>query len=90
MIAVGVFLFSFLCVLGSSTFAASLFLKGTAAMFPLMLLGRLLFGSGNGSLTSKWDLYYTLALVCKTVNTSVPPSSPLFGTLLSADYTHTG
>ncbi|XP_076439964.1 lysosomal dipeptide transporter MFSD1-like [Babylonia areolata] len=48
---VGVFLFSFLCVLGSSTFAASLFLKGTAAMFPLMLLGRLIFGSGNGSLT---------------------------------------
>ncbi|KAK7099982.1 lysosomal dipeptide transporter MFSD1-like [Littorina saxatilis] len=48
---VGVFLFSSLCLLGSSTFAASLFLKGTAAMFPLMLVGRLLFGSGNGSLT---------------------------------------
>lgn len=48
---VGAFLFSFLCVLGSSTFAASLFFRGTAVMFPLMLVGRLLFGSGNGSLT---------------------------------------
>lgn len=47
----GVFLFSFLCVLGSSTFAAGAFLKGTSYMLPVMLLGRLLFGSGNGSLT---------------------------------------
>ncbi|KAH3697780.1 hypothetical protein DPMN_085290, partial [Dreissena polymorpha] len=48
---VGLFLFSFLCVLGSSTFAAGAMLKGTSAMLPVMLLGRLLFGSGNGSLT---------------------------------------
>lgn len=47
----GVFLFSFLCVLGSCTFAAGAFLKGTSYMLPVMLLGRLLFGSGNGSLT---------------------------------------
>lgn len=46
----GVFLFSFLCVLGSSTFAAGAFLKGTSYMLPVMLLGRLLFGSGSGSL----------------------------------------
>ncbi|XP_052774294.1 major facilitator superfamily domain-containing protein 1-like [Mya arenaria] len=48
---IGLFLFSFLCVLGSSTFAAGAMLKGTSAMLPVMLLGRLLFGSGNGSLT---------------------------------------
>ncbi|XP_064605345.1 LOW QUALITY PROTEIN: major facilitator superfamily domain-containing protein 1-like [Liolophura sinensis] len=47
----GVFLFSFLCVLGSCTFALGAEMKGTAAMLPLMLTGRLLFGSGNGSLT---------------------------------------
>ncbi|KAK3089402.1 hypothetical protein FSP39_003368 [Pinctada imbricata] len=47
----GVFLFSFLCVLGSSTFAVGAMFKGTSAMLPVMLLGRLLFGSGNGSLT---------------------------------------
>ncbi|XP_053394258.1 major facilitator superfamily domain-containing protein 1-like [Mercenaria mercenaria] len=48
---VGLFLFSFLVVLGSSTFAAGAMLKGTKAMLPVMLLGRLLFGSGNGSMT---------------------------------------
>ncbi|KAL4236248.1 hypothetical protein ACF0H5_004635 [Mactra antiquata] len=48
---VGLFLFSFLCVLGSSTFAVGAMLKGTSAMLPVMLLGRLLFGSGNGSMT---------------------------------------
>lgn len=48
---VGVFLFSFLCVLGSSTFAVGAMLKGSPAMLPVMLIGRLLFGSGNGSLT---------------------------------------
>lgn len=48
---IGLFLFSFLCVLGSSTFAAGVFFKGTSAMLPVMLIGRLLFGSGNGSLT---------------------------------------
>ncbi|XP_050401661.2 major facilitator superfamily domain-containing protein 1 [Patella vulgata] len=47
----GVFLFSFLCVVGSSTFAVGVMMKGTAAMLPLMLIGRLIFGSGNGSLT---------------------------------------
>lgn len=58
-VTVGVFLFSFLCVLGSCTFAAGAFLKGTSYLLPVMLLGRLLFGSGNGSLTSKqfFDLF---------------------------------
>lgn len=51
--AVGVFLFSFLCVLGSSLFALGSHFKGTSYLLPLMLTGRLLFGSGNGSLTSK-------------------------------------
>lgn len=48
---VGVFLFSFFCVLGSSIFAAGIYLRGTDAMLPIMLLGRLIFGAGNGSLT---------------------------------------
>ncbi|XP_064624959.1 major facilitator superfamily domain-containing protein 1-like [Lineus longissimus] len=47
----GVFLFSFLCVLGSSTFALGAYFRGTSALLPVMLIGRLLFGSGNGSLT---------------------------------------
>ncbi|KAG8145556.1 hypothetical protein E2320_012075 [Naja naja] len=47
----GVFLFSFLTVLGSSIFALGSHLKGTPYLLPLMLTGRLLFGSGNGSLT---------------------------------------
>lgn len=51
--AVGVFLFSSLCVLGSSLFALGSHFKGTPYLLPLMLTGRLLFGSGNGSLTSK-------------------------------------
>lgn len=61
-VTVGVFLFSFLCVLGSCTFAAGAFLKGTSYMLPVMLLGRLLFGSGNGSLTSKqfFDLFFLI------------------------------
>ena len=50
--AVGVFLFSFLCVLGSSLFALGSHFTGTPYLLPLMLTGRLLFGSGNGSLTS--------------------------------------
>lgn len=49
--AIGLFLFSFLCVLGSSIFTVGSMLYGSTAMFPLMLLGRLLFGSGNGALT---------------------------------------
>ncbi|XP_051925389.1 major facilitator superfamily domain-containing protein 1 [Hippocampus zosterae] len=47
----GVFLFSSLCVLGSSLFALGSHFKGTPYLLPLMLTGRLLFGSGNGSLT---------------------------------------
>jgi len=49
---VGLLLFSFLCLLGTSTFAVGAMLKDTDAMFPLMLAGRLIFGSGGGSLTS--------------------------------------
>ncbi|XP_078657665.1 lysosomal dipeptide transporter MFSD1-like [Branchiostoma floridae x Branchiostoma belcheri] len=48
---IGVFLFSGLCVVGSSIFAIGTMFKGTKYMLPLMLVGRLLFGSGNGSLT---------------------------------------
>lgn len=48
---IGVFLFSFLTVLGSSVFALGSHFKGTQYLLPLMLTGRLLFGSGNGSLT---------------------------------------
>ncbi|KAJ1097926.1 hypothetical protein NDU88_003042 [Pleurodeles waltl] len=47
----GVFLFSFLTVLGSSVFALGSHFKGTPYLLPLMLTGRLLFGAGNGSLT---------------------------------------
>lgn len=47
----GVFLFSFLTVLGSAIFALGSHFKGTTYLLPLMLTGRLLFGSGNGSLT---------------------------------------
>ncbi|KAI5106715.1 major facilitator superfamily domain-containing protein 1, partial [Silurus meridionalis] len=47
----GVFLFSFLCVLGSSIFALGSHFKASPYLLPLMLTGRLLFGSGNGSLT---------------------------------------
>ncbi|XP_035258929.1 major facilitator superfamily domain-containing protein 1 isoform X1 [Anguilla rostrata] len=47
----GVFLFSFLTVLGSTIFALGSHFKGTKYLLPLMLTGRLLFGSGNGSLT---------------------------------------
>ncbi|KAK2144451.1 hypothetical protein LSH36_756g02040 [Paralvinella palmiformis] len=48
---VGLFLFSFLCLGGSSVFAIGAMMRGTASMLPLMLIGRLVFGSGNGSLT---------------------------------------
>ncbi|MGH0149639.1 UNVERIFIED_CONTAM: hypothetical protein FKN15_035869 [Acipenser sinensis] len=48
---VGVFLFSFLTVLGSAVFALGSHFKGTAFLLPLMLTDRLIFGSGNGSLT---------------------------------------
>jgi len=51
--AVGLFLFSSLCVIGSSIFTVGSMLYSTSysAMFYTMLLGRLLFGSGNGALT---------------------------------------
>lgn len=52
---VGVLLFSFLCLLGTSLFAVGAMLKDTPAMFPLMLVGRLIFGSGGGSLTGMSD-----------------------------------
>ncbi|XP_063399229.1 major facilitator superfamily domain-containing protein 1-like [Mytilus trossulus] len=48
---VGLLLFSFLCLLGTSLFAVGTMLKDTSAMFPLMLTGRLIFGSGGGALT---------------------------------------
>nr|XP_046233254.1 major facilitator superfamily domain-containing protein 1-like [Scatophagus argus] len=51
----GVFLFSSLCVLGSSLFALGSHFKGTPYLLPLMLTGRLLYGSGNGSLTIVQD-----------------------------------
>lgn len=47
----GAFLFSGLCLVGSSLFAVGPFLKNTPAMLPVMLIARLIFGSGNGSLT---------------------------------------
>ncbi len=51
--SVGLFLFSFLCLAGSSTFAVGSMVCGQSAMLPLLLLGRLVFGAGNGSLTGK-------------------------------------
>ncbi|XP_034640614.1 major facilitator superfamily domain-containing protein 1-like isoform X3 [Trachemys scripta elegans] len=62
----GVFLFSFLTVLGSSIFALGSHFKGTPYLLPLMLTGRLLFGSGNGSLT---NIQESLTLI-----SSGPPS----------------
>ncbi|XP_063286681.1 major facilitator superfamily domain-containing protein 1-like [Pelobates fuscus] len=46
----GLFLFSLLTVLGSALFALGSHFKGTPYLLPLMLTGRLLLGSGNGSL----------------------------------------
>lgn len=46
----GALLFSCLCLAGTSVFAIGLNFKGHPAMFPLFLVGRLLFGSGNGSI----------------------------------------
>ncbi|XP_054707597.1 major facilitator superfamily domain-containing protein 1-like [Uloborus diversus] len=48
---IGAFLFSSFCVIGSCLFALGATYRGTAAMIPVMLLGRLIFGAGNGSLT---------------------------------------
>ncbi|KAM9179463.1 LOW QUALITY PROTEIN: uncharacterized protein V3H86_009322 [Mergus octosetaceus] len=47
----GVFVFSLLTVLGSSIFALGSHFKGSPYFLPMTLTGRLLFGSGNGSLT---------------------------------------
>uniref|UniRef100_A0A8C5WL40 Lysosomal dipeptide transporter MFSD1 n=1 Tax=Leptobrachium leishanense TaxID=445787 RepID=A0A8C5WL40_9ANUR len=47
----GLLLFSFLIILGSSIFALGSHFKGTPYLLPIMLVGRLLFGAGNGSLT---------------------------------------
>lgn len=49
----GAFLFSSLCVFGSLLFALGSHFKGTPYLLLLMLLGRLFFGAGNGSLTGK-------------------------------------
>ncbi|XP_054624053.1 major facilitator superfamily domain-containing protein 1-like isoform X2 [Dunckerocampus dactyliophorus] len=46
----GALLFSFLCVLGSTVFALGSHFSGTPYLLPLMLTGRFIFGSGNGSL----------------------------------------
>ncbi|XP_078362770.1 lysosomal dipeptide transporter MFSD1-like [Oculina patagonica] len=48
---IGAMIFSSMCLAGTSVFAIGLYFKGTSTMFPLFLLGRILFGSGNGSLT---------------------------------------
>ena len=64
VVVVGAFLFSFLCVLGSSLFAFGSHLRGTGAMLPVMLIGRLLFGAGNGSLTSQ--LFFQITKIRKT------------------------
>ncbi|XP_042654589.1 major facilitator superfamily domain-containing protein 1-like [Tyto alba] len=47
----GVFVFSLMTVLGSSVFAVGSHFKGSPYLLPMMLTGRLIFGSGNGSLT---------------------------------------
>ncbi|XP_032896238.1 major facilitator superfamily domain-containing protein 1-like isoform X2 [Amblyraja radiata] len=52
---VGVLVFSFLIVLGSATFALGSHFKGTRYLLPLMLIGRLIFGSSNGSLMIAQD-----------------------------------
>lgn len=54
---VGCFLFSGLVLSGSAVFALGAHFKGEPALFPIMLIGRLLFGAGNGSLTSKLLLF---------------------------------
>lgn len=46
----GTFLFSLMCVVGSSLFALGAHFRGAPCMLPLMLFGRLLFGSASQSL----------------------------------------
>jgi len=60
-LTVGVLIFSFLSLIGSATFAAGAFLRGNTALLPVMLLGRLLFGSGNGALTSQFCILLVIA-----------------------------
>ncbi|PFX25632.1 Major facilitator superfamily domain-containing protein 1 [Stylophora pistillata] len=48
---IGALLFSSMCLAGTSVFAIGLYFNGESAMVPIFLLGRILFGSGNGSLT---------------------------------------
>lgn len=48
---IGALVFSGLCVVGSAIFASGYFLKGKSTMLVLFLIGRLIFGAGNGSLT---------------------------------------
>lgn len=43
-ITVGALLFSSMCLAGTSVFAVGLYFKESRAMFPLFLLGRILFG----------------------------------------------
>ncbi|XP_066833981.1 LOW QUALITY PROTEIN: major facilitator superfamily domain-containing protein 1-like [Anser cygnoides] len=47
----GVFVFSLLTMMGSSVFALGSHFKGSPYLLSMMLTGRLLFDSGNGSLT---------------------------------------
>ncbi|XP_075891689.1 lysosomal dipeptide transporter MFSD1-like [Nelusetta ayraudi] len=51
----GTFLFSFMCIVGSSLFALGAHFKGAPCMLPLMLFGRLLFGSASQSLAVVQD-----------------------------------
>ena len=53
LLAVGLIGFSFLATFGSVLFALGSLFPDTAAILPLMLIGRLIFGAGNGSLTSE-------------------------------------
>ena len=53
MLAVGLIGFSFLATFGSVLFALGSLFPDTTAILPLMLIGRLIFGAGNGSLTSE-------------------------------------
>lgn len=46
-LTVGALLFSSMCLAGTSVFAIGLYFKGGSAMFPIFLLGRILFGWVN-------------------------------------------
>lgn len=43
-LTVGALLFSSMCLAGTSVFAVGLYFEGGSAMFPIFLLGRILFG----------------------------------------------